>query len=169
MRFLIIFAVLLIAGLVALVLIRGVVGRRTGTAAGGCEAASVDWTEALYFFYLTQMMDETVPTYLGRAPIVLDEAGRVNVIGTNTVGYDAEGRLISVGIGDLTYDDVSGRAIAVGLVPLQYDEAGRIVAVGSVPVTYDAEGRVDLIGEACARYDESNRLTGVGFDPIIYP
>lgn len=51
-------AVLFVFVMVAVVpVVLGFLAGRTGTAVGGCEAAKVDWTEAMRHFFVTEMMD----------------------------------------------------------------------------------------------------------------
>lgn len=168
MQILIIIAVVLVAGLAIVAALQLFVGGRTGTSAGGCDAAHVEWTEAMQFFYLTEMMGDSPPRLLGRDPLVRDDTGQLSMIGRNRLSYDADGRLATVGTESVTYD-ADGRAVTIGIVPVETDALGRIVAVGKVLITYDEDGRVELIGDACARYDESGRLTNIGWDPVLYP
>jgi hypothetical protein len=150
----------------AFAVLRQLVGARTGIAAGGCEAAKVDWTEAMQYFFMTQMMVSPLPTLVGRAPLVLDDGGRVVMFGTSPIQYGQEGRIVMVGTADVTYG-ADGRAVEVGITPVAYNEQGQITAVGRVPITYEVE-HVAMIGDACAIYDDSGRLIRIGWDPVVY-
>lgn len=141
------------------------IATRTGTAIAGCEAARVNWTEAMQYFFMMEMMDSP-PTTVGRNPLKLDSEGRVIEFGINNVEYDATDRIITIGRANVTYD-VNGRASSVGIYELLYDEIGRIIQVGQVPINYEND-LVTMIGDACARYDDTVRVTAIGWDPILY-
>lgn len=149
-----------------LVALRRLVNVRTGTAAGGCEAAKVEWTEAMQFFFLTEMMGSP-PSVVGRHPLKLDDKKRVALFGVNSVTYGQADQISAIGIADVVYDE-NGRASRVGIHDLAYDERGRIIAVGRVPISYE-NGRVAMIAGACPSYDEAARPIRIGWDPILYP
>ena len=158
-------AVLLIFFAAVFFLLSRFVAARTGTSVAGCEAAKVEWTEAMQYFFMIEMMDSP-PTTLGRSPLKLDSEGRVKVFGINNLEYDDSDRIITIGRANVTYD-VNGRASSVGIYELLYDEIGRIIRVGQVPIYYEND-LVTMIGDACARYDNTERVTAIGWDPILY-
>jgi hypothetical protein len=163
-KYIVIAALLVLIAAVFFLLNRFIVAR-TGTAVAGCEAARVNWTEAMQYFFMIEMMDSP-PTALGRDSLKLDSEGRVKEFGINNVEYDATNRIITIGGANVTYD-VNGRASSVGINDLQYDDSGRIIKVGQVPILYEND-RVIMIGDACARYDDTERVAAIGWDPILY-
>lgn len=161
----IVFAFMLILIAAVLIFASQFIATRTGTAVAGCEAARVNWTEAMQYFFMMEMMDSP-PTTVGRNPLKLDNEGRVIEFGINNVEYDATDRIITIGGANITYD-VNGRASSVGINDLLYDDSGRIIKVGQVPILYEND-RVIMIEDACARYDDTERVTAIGWDPILY-
>jgi hypothetical protein len=163
-KYIVIAALLILIAAVFFLLSRFIVAR-TGTAVAGCEAARVNWTEAMQYFFMIEMMDAP-PTTLGRNPLKVDSEGRVKEFGINNVKYDATDRIITIGGANVVYD-VNGRASSVGIDDLLYDESGRISRVGQVPINYEND-LVTMIGDACARYDDTERVAAIGWDPILY-
>lgn len=82
------------------------------------------------------------------------------------MSYVDVGRTVAIGPADVV-SGVNGRASSVGIDDLRHHETGRIIAVGLLPVPYE-ESRAALIGDACARYDVKARVTAIGWDPILY-
>jgi RHS repeat-associated protein len=123
---------------------------------------------------LTRLTDAKGAMVIADQQYQQDAAGRitqkVDLVGTNTYGYDAAGRLTSATHPTLpaesyTYDGVGNRTASHRSTSYSYQPFNRLQTTSAASYTYDNNGnllsKTDGAGTTSFTWDYENRLTGV--------